>query len=295
MTNKKSAFSLVEISIVVLIIGILVAGVTQSSRLIANSRITTAQTLTQSAPVTANKGLMLWLETSTDASIAATESSDKNPVTVWYDINSQSIVKLFARTNVASSITYKATSTIGGLPSLYFSSTSTGMTLSTLSGSASAAPLPTNGSSSGGSNFSFFTVYREDTNAAHSIFYNGTTGTNGWGFLNAGSSVRTVQTGGTAHTTATTLYSTNATISSGTFDGSNLKLYTNGAADTLTSATGTITTPTGNMYIGSTDGTASPFLGLISEIIIFDSALKDDDRKAIEQYLSKKYGIKITY
>ena len=35
-------------------------------------------------------------------------------------------------------------------------------------------------------------------------------------------------------------------------------------------------------------------IGDIAEIIIFDRALKAEDRKAIEQYLSKKWGIKLT-
>lgn len=53
---KKSAFSLIELSIVILIVGILIAGVTQSSRMVGKSRIKTAKTLTQSSPVGSIKG-----------------------------------------------------------------------------------------------------------------------------------------------------------------------------------------------------------------------------------------------
>lgn len=50
MKNKfNKAFSLIELSIVILIIGILVAGVTSSSRLINQMRLTSARTLTQSS------------------------------------------------------------------------------------------------------------------------------------------------------------------------------------------------------------------------------------------------------
>ncbi len=292
MRNKKSAFSLIEISIVVLIIGILVAGITQSSRLISSSKIATAQSLTQSSPVSANKGLMLWLETSKEESFLSTETSDGTAVTVWNDINSQSISKLFARTITSSSITYKSASPLSGLPSLYFTSTNTGMTLSTTSASTTATTIQTDGTSSGANNFTFFVVYKEDTNAAHALFYNGTSGTNGWGFLNNGASVRNIQVGATAHNAGTTNYSTNSTISSGTFDGATVKLYTNGTAESLSSTTGPVATPTTSMLIG-TNGT-NHWLGYISEIIIFNNALKDDDRKSIEQYLSKKYGIKVS-
>jgi hypothetical protein len=35
------------------------------------------------------------------------------------------------------------------------------------------------------------------------------------------------------------------------------------------------------------------FNGYLSEIIIFDRALNSEERKSIEQYLSRKYSIKI--
>jgi len=44
--NRLLAFSLIELSIVVLIVGILIAGVTQGSRLIRESKVKTARTLT---------------------------------------------------------------------------------------------------------------------------------------------------------------------------------------------------------------------------------------------------------
>ena len=61
----KKAFSPIELSIVILIIGILIAGVTQSSRLIRQAKLKTAQTLTSGA----------------------------DGVTTWYDINPQSSSK----------------------------------------------------------------------------------------------------------------------------------------------------------------------------------------------------------
>jgi len=62
----KNAFSLIELSIVILIVGILVAGVTSSSRLIKRMKITVAQNLTQSSPVPSIKDLSVWYESSMD-------------------------------------------------------------------------------------------------------------------------------------------------------------------------------------------------------------------------------------
>ena len=61
MTNKK-AFSLIELSIVILIIGILVAGVTSSSRLIRAMKLISAKQLTQSSPVLTIPDLLAWFE-----------------------------------------------------------------------------------------------------------------------------------------------------------------------------------------------------------------------------------------
>ncbi|MFM7621060.1 MAG: prepilin-type N-terminal cleavage/methylation domain-containing protein, partial [Alphaproteobacteria bacterium] len=49
--NLNKAFSLIELSIVILIIGILVAGVTQSSRLVNQFRLTSARNITLSSPL----------------------------------------------------------------------------------------------------------------------------------------------------------------------------------------------------------------------------------------------------
>ena len=89
MKKKYSAFSLIELSIVILIIGVLIAGVTQASRLVRQSKLTTARTLTQSSAVNSIKGLLLWLEPTMDNSFKSSETTDANPITTWYDINPQ--------------------------------------------------------------------------------------------------------------------------------------------------------------------------------------------------------------
>jgi hypothetical protein len=47
------------------------------------------------------------------------------------------------------------------------------------------------------------------------------------------------------------------------------------------------------MTIGGLTTSTNPWKGLISEIIIFDSVLKNQDLKDVASYLSKKYGISL--
>ena len=118
MKNKSSAFSLIELSIVILIIGVLIAGVTQASRLVRQSKITTAQTLTQSSPVNSLKGLVLWLEPTMEASFQDSQKVDGGALTKWYDVNPQPTI---SNTFTASTgITYKQTSATNALPSVVF-------------------------------------------------------------------------------------------------------------------------------------------------------------------------------
>jgi prepilin-type N-terminal cleavage/methylation domain-containing protein len=62
MKYKSSGFSLIELSIVILIIGILIAGVTQGSRLVKQSKVKTAKTLTQSSDAIGINDMVLWLD-----------------------------------------------------------------------------------------------------------------------------------------------------------------------------------------------------------------------------------------
>jgi len=91
--KSKTAFSLIEISIVILIIGILVAGVTQSSRLIRAIRLQTARSITTSSPVASIKNLTMWYETTLEKSIDEAERQDGIEVSKWYDVNPTSVTK----------------------------------------------------------------------------------------------------------------------------------------------------------------------------------------------------------
>ena len=80
------AFSLIELSMVILIIGILISGVLFFDKIISKFRISTAQTLTISSPVSGIPDSVLWLESSLEKSFKSNEQNDSNSLTAWYDI-----------------------------------------------------------------------------------------------------------------------------------------------------------------------------------------------------------------
>lgn len=90
-TNK--AFSLIELSIVILIIGVLIAGVVSGSNLYAKFKITTAQGLTRGSEVNGIKNLVLWYETSLNESFPSGQNIEGMQISAWYDINPQKQIK----------------------------------------------------------------------------------------------------------------------------------------------------------------------------------------------------------
>ncbi len=299
MKNNRDlrAFSLIEISIVVLIIGILVAGVTQSARLLSQAKISTAKTLTQSSPVSSVKNLVLWVESTSDASFDSTETDDAVTITNWYDINPQNSLK---NSFTATTKPAYALNAINGLPAIKFNGSSTIMTSSNFSniitGSvtvfavvklpASVAAQPLIGKRVGSSaNFQFGT----GTSAAGWQFCDNTCSTNYAAGSNAAVSANGAYVASVVYT---------GTSAAGTSTSTGISFFQNGAfSNTITTTTATTTSPStsvaGSLTLGG-DGIGGFFGGHIGEVIIFDRAIKKEERQAIEGYLGKKWGITMT-
>jgi len=97
MTKSKNhtAFSLIEISMVILVIGILIAGISSGVDLYDDYRLKVAQNLTKNSRVSRIPDLEMWLETALENSLAmgTTSFTDKpNPADLdsigrWNNIN----------------------------------------------------------------------------------------------------------------------------------------------------------------------------------------------------------------
>ncbi len=92
MTRKSSksrrAFSLIELSVTIVIIGIFVAGTIAANSLIKKFRIQSAQALTKSSPVTGIIGNAVWLESILETSFLDSESNNSTAISTWNDQSS---------------------------------------------------------------------------------------------------------------------------------------------------------------------------------------------------------------
>ena len=331
-SKASTAFSLIELSIVTLIVGIIIAGITQSSRLVRQSKLKSAQNLTTSSPVTGIRSLSLWLEPTQDASFPASGLDDESPLLQWNDLNLQTTSKFFAIP--ASGVTTTGTAAIkydndgiNGLPSIKFDGTNSTAGILSLSTSATLltpSPVVTNADPNNVNAFTAFMVYKlgdTTTGVDYTVLYNGVGvgATNGWGYFRdiAASNKRTIQVGATKALATGALPSTQeiATITYSGYNATNLSgtkttyLYINGGNNFATIAdntnvgsngqvTGvlatTVVAPTTSLLIGGTTSATKAWKGLISEVIIFDAVLKKQDLKDVASYLSKKYDIPLS-
>lgn len=303
MTQKKSslhkAFSLIELSIVILIIGILVAGVTQGSRLVNAYKLSTARTITQSAPVTSIKNLVIWLDATAESSITnqngSTDIENGDTVKSWKDISQTTIDKRsISQATTAYQPAY-ITNAINNLPSVRFTATNDNSRLT--------------GSIIGGVNLEstiFFVFKWNSSNALStslfSVLANGTVAPDTENAISTGGAFTFYVWNG-----ASNLDTLSYTLTSGTSlimdryynpTANSSTLYVNGTSVSTSTASvsgtyGTVSLD-GVLCIGNHSAAARTFGGDIGEFIMFDRALKSEERKAVEQYLGKKWGIKVS-
>lgn len=295
------AFSLIELSIVILIIGILVAGVTQSSRLLKQMRLATIKSMTLNSPVSSIKDLAVWLESTMDVSLIDSEESNGNTISTWFDINPQSSTKYNAVSPSASeSPTYLADG-INGLPAISADGTNDSMIMNGLIDSFEGTGFTWIGviqwvrPSSGARGYFGLKSDYGNFNNLTSLFLDDCNGT-----LNC-FRVTSRSDGGLAsyfgfNTTSFNQYQPH--IISIVRKTTSLMNYDNGTQIGPTvndsSVAGIYRTTSPWAMFKYTNSNTLYFQGYAGEYILYGRALKDDERKDIEKYLSKKWGIKLT-
>ena len=288
--NSKKAYSLFETSIAIVILSILVGSVIQGSRMVVMYRLQTAQSLTQSSPVSAMKNLVTWLEATSETSLDDVEEVDGSKITNWYDINQQTNVKNNAVNNsatVSDHPTYKS-KCINNLPCLQFNGTSQYMDIVQNAGYTNELTI-----------FVVFAPYSNEGSDSHIIIGTDGTWTSGISFNLKRSTSIFYQTPIANNDTHVGAVLANKNYIAAVVDGySTITSYLNGTAGSTTSVSAgdrlTKRLSALNIASSSTGIRNNFFDGNIGEIIIFDRALKNYERQNIEKYLSQKWQIPLS-
>jgi prepilin-type N-terminal cleavage/methylation domain-containing protein len=289
--SSKLGFSLIELSVVILVIGILVVGIAQGSRIMTASKLRSAQSLTQSSPVNSMEGAVLWLETTSDKAFQNSGNSydvtDNDNIKNWNDINPTTLK--FVATESTNMPVYKKNG-IGTLPTLFFDAASNGS-------SGDYLTIPYNASLNSDTFTTFVVTQALEATGNWGVvimtrnwnaptrgynIYKNNVNTN-WELWNSGGSTLS----GAITFNQPVILTVHRTSSTITF-------YQNGTLKG-TSASTYIRNPDNNFTIGINNAASQFFYdGYVSEIICFNRALKASERTSVEQYLSQKYGIKLS-
>ncbi len=295
MKTNKLGFSLIELSIVILIIGVLVIGITKGSRIINASRSTSAQNLTVSSPVNLHiDNVGLWLDASSEKSFDAVEAKNGSTITNWYDVKSSLVDVKNVAVNFQATSSSKPlyiSSAVNGLPSIRFDGVDDSMFNNNVN---------SNSLSHGGNQITMFLVEKYITPDHDSAVF-GWENSSVWERVLLlplyGGSLR-FDFGPCCPVGSFYTYTPPATFKNKTHiitlthrPNSTGFIKVNGTKYNPVSGLTSTITPGANGTLTIGNGGGESLRGEINELIIIKTALTDAEISEIEVYLSKKWGI----
>lgn len=293
----RKAFSLIEISMVILVIGILIAGISNGIDLYKDMKLATAKNLTQNSRVGRIENLISWYETTKESNFSkgTTTFEDLKNFTANQEINR------WKDNNPNSMVKYDATQTTSAnQPKIIFDEI-TSLPIVKFDGSPRHFILPDGTVPFGNSAYTIIFVCKNSNNSPGGILGSGTYAPNSSNAFRyeVGRKIHNYWYGNdtTDETSPANSVALNKfQIFTFTFDQTNRKIYIDGVYQTGDIPPARTSTKINNT-IGltcSTCGVSREFLnGAIGELIIYDRALYTKEREDIEKYLAKKWSIKI--
>jgi prepilin-type N-terminal cleavage/methylation domain-containing protein len=285
MTRK--AFSLIEISIAIIIIGILIGGITQAIEMFSEASLKGARNLSKSSRISRIDDLSLWLDATSDKAFD-TEKDDKSTISMWKDTNPRSTYPIVGNPVSANLPTY-ILSAINGLPTASFKKTS-----------SNCMTIPSQSIVNNSEDFTLYLIFSPTSLDDGIILEKNNATATAFPFsleLNGGYYKFSIKD---STTTLSVLGAKKANINKPNLirlsrtKGSQIEISINGVSsnksDTLTSST----LNTAELAIGCRNGaTPANFInGNIGEIAFFDRNLNDKVKSEIEEYFYKKWKMK---
>ena len=292
MNNKiRNGFTLLELSIVILVIAGMVVAITSSKEVLKKSRLANARNLTQQSIVNnLSDDLIAWFETSLESSFLADEQkNDGFNITKWFDNNKNVNQKNIATspTTVANQPTYISRAFYDAIPGVRFDG---------------ADYMDFNGSGLINSAYTIFVVEQRTSNKTENYFIGG----------NASIKNQNLHIGYRSNNTITQAHYlndldinvasyTSPTPAIHTFLYNNLigkkyNISSNYVASGSSNSSANLQplTSYNNPRIANYSHTNSFYIGDLAEIIIFKRSLKTEEVNAIRNYLGSKYGIPLS-
>lgn len=291
--HRRLGFSLLELSIVLIIISVLMVAVIKGSDLIDQARLSSAGQKTINSPVLKINGLLAWFETTLPNSFLDKEIKNNGAISTWNDSSGNNPLNKLALTQIAPKQPLYISNAINNIPSLQFNGVDN--FLKNLS-----FHFPYN-------DYQIFVVFQLSDNSINRDIISFDAATL-HGFLletQPNGVLRTLHRfpyGASGNedsfVSATGSFSINKNYII-SYDRNSISTNSVARLNGVSTTSGTTTRPGFDgadldLYVGSLLGTNRYFKGFISEIIIYSRALSNQERQDVERYLSDKYQITIS-
>ena len=281
--SLRTAFSLVEISVVLAIITAIIVGVIKSQAMFLKARLSTAQTITQNSSVKDIADLAIWYETTLESSFLFSEQVDGGEITVWQDNSSNAASKNNATQTIPGSNKPRFYEKVfnDSLPAIRFDGVNDFLTFD-------GSPLI-------GSSYTIFVVEQRRASTSQMMFLGGVNDNLQLGYRSETSVTQAHSSGVFNDFTVAAYSSPTPRIHTFWFNvAAGQKYWINGGSGADDTGVGFSSALTS--YSGAAIGRyLTHYLnGDIAEIIIFTRALQTTERQVVETYLSQKYNLTIS-
>ena len=285
MTRK--AFSLIEISIAIIIIGILIGGITQAIEMFSEASLKGARNLSKSSRITRIDDLSLWLDATSDKAFDK-EKDDGTTISMWKDTNPRSTSQIVGNPVSANLPTY-ILSAINGLPTASFKKTS-----------SNCMTIPSQSIVNNSEDFTLYLIFSPTSLDDGIILEKNNATATAFPFsleLNGGYYKFSVKD---STTTLSVLGAKKANINKpnlirlSRIKGSQIEITVNGVSSTQSDTLTSSTLNTAELAIGCRNGaTPANFInGNIGETSFFNRNLSVKEKADIEEYFYKKWKMK---
>jgi prepilin-type N-terminal cleavage/methylation domain-containing protein len=295
LVKKKRGFTLLELSVVLLLVSALLVVVANSDEIIGSTRIYSAKSITKSSPITRMSNLVVWYETTMDQSFE-TEVDDNFPIDRWNNLspeasgnNAISPASPTLPDPQTDRLPLYSEFAINGLPALEFQGEDVNAN--------NRDYFTFNGDKIANSNYTVFVVEQRLNANDNKFFISGDGGSSlDLGYLDSGTLQFYHNNAGIGDDLSFEIgvftqeiprihsFQFHQTIGREYFLNGNKEVSDSGV-DALASYE--------NAQIGRNAESADFYTGHIGEIIIFNKYLNNDDRIEVENYLSQKWKINL--
>ena len=288
---KRKAFTLIEIAVVILVIGVLIAGISQAMQMFAEASLKSARNLSKSSRLGRIDDLTLWFDATSEKAFDK-EKDDGSAVLIWKDNNPKSTISISSTSPSESLYPSYNLSAINNLPAVSFKKTSSSV--------GNCITVPNESFINNSEDFTLYLIYNpktlddgiilEKNNATATTFPFSLELSSGYYKFSVKNSAETVSV--TSPRKAT--IKTPNLIRLSRIKGSQIEIIIDGVSTTQSDTLTSSTLNNAELSIGCRNGsTPANFVsGDLGETAFFNRNVNVKEKADIEEYLYKKWKMK---